>query len=189
MSERESLKEELKQDAKKAWDYVKQGAKKVGTYVLLTLSLASNTGAGQLNKLEQDHQHLQETHTKLDKKLANRFNSPLIYDGFMKGFVEVTPEEKATKAYETLMQDQVVAKELSFSELMEKTGITKEDIQSVFSKNQDRLKDLIPGEIGSALAKSADKVTGKNNEGCLLGAQKICGKTAYAPSAKGKRMT
>ena len=175
MSECENLKEELKQDAKKAWDFIKQGAKKVGTYVLLTLSLTSNTGAGQLNKLEQDCQHLQETHTKLDKKLANRFNTPLIYDGFLKGFVEATPEEKATKTYETLMQDQVVAKELSFSELMEKTGITKEDIQSVFSKNQDRLKDLIPGKVGSALAKSADKVTGKNNEGCLLGAQKIFG--------------
>ncbi len=178
MSNRQELKDELKQDAKKAWDFIKKGAKKIGTYALLCLSLSSNTSSSeQLKEIQQNHhKQTQTSQNKLDDRLNKTSQTSLFYENYMNGFVEETSQQKAEKIYNDLVKDQVVAKELSFSELMEKTGITIEDIQNVFSKNQDRLKDLIPGKIGSALAKSADKVTGENEGGCLLGAQKIFGR-------------
>ena len=174
MSDRQELKEELKKDARKAWEYIKQGAKKIGTYALLTLTLSSNqTSSNQFQQIEQDYKSSLENHEKLDNKLIKSNENAYIYDGFLTGFNEPSLEQKVEKIYEDLTSKQEVKKDFSIAELMEKAGVNSEDIQEVFSENKDLLKDLVPGQNASALAKSADKVKGENKGGCLGGAQNI----------------
>ncbi len=180
MEDKQGFVSELKEDAKKAWNYIKESATKIGTYALLTLSL---TGISQeenqkLDNIKENYQASIVKNDLLKEKLNNKSdkttNTQTAHlEDYLNPFVEKTPEEKAEITYQRLNQGAVVPKEFSIEELMEQTGITKEDIQQVLSENKERIQDLTPGKRAQNLAKAADRVSGKNNSNCLYGAQLI----------------
>ena len=174
MSSRTELTDELKKDAKYAWDYVKNGIKKIGTYGLLTLALygSSNTNTEKFNELKQVQQNLEQTQDKLLKKLSSRDNNTAYLGDFITPYIPQTAEQKIDEEYNNLTSGKLNTY-VSLDVLMEKGGIIAEDVQNLFAKNPEKLSLLIPGQTNKSLAKAADRVKGENQGNCLLGAQKI----------------
>ncbi|MBR5154265.1 MAG: hypothetical protein IKW58_00900 [Alphaproteobacteria bacterium] len=177
MENKQGFIDELKEDARTAWNYIKKNAYKIGSYALLTLTLSGITEAEdkKLSQVKEEYKTSLSKEQHLSNKLENKndTNKTANFETFMNMFQEITPEAKAEQTYANLNKNSVVPQKFSLEELIEKAGISKEDIQVVLSENKELFKDLTPGIRATRLARSADKVTGKNNGNCLYGAQQI----------------
>ena len=178
---REELKKQLKEDAQKTWDFLKQGVKTISKYGLLAIALNSpyTSSSQELQEIKDDYRTSLENHKKLENKLSLTSNYTINYEeifnylDYITQKEEKTPEKRAEETYTNIVDTIRVDNNITIQELIDGCGVTTEDIQQVFSKEKELLKEVIPGKVAKSIAKSADKVSGTNNGRCLYGAQMI----------------
>ena len=187
MSNRKDIIKELKEDAKRAWDFIETCATNIGKYGLLVLSLYSD-GSESQQKFEpiKEQQIRNEINVaKLDKKLQVvdlKDDKGFIWDDTLNNMSYLTMSQNIDERVDDIYKSTFGAKidgKINISELMEKTGVKVEDMQIVVNENKDILTKLEPGNISSRLAKAADRVKGELNQNCLFGVQNIFMNAGY----------
>jgi hypothetical protein len=172
MADREFLTQELKEDAKEAFSAFMRGAKKACVYSLLVLNMNGVTPKeeAKLETVKKEYKEALVTQVNLEDRLDQRDN---IYETipFMPYFNQ-SSEERANNTYLALSED-VSSENIPLQFMMDKVGVTSEDVQTLISENPEVLSQIIPGRTNKALAKSSDKVKGGGDGHCLSGVQKI----------------
>ena len=190
MSNKKDLISELKEDAQKAWEFIENCANKIGKYGLLVLSLASDGNAqnndfapikdqqaknevcvNNLNKKIQIYEL--NNKNKVTQNTTTNVNWENIIEG-RNAFIpyQKTVDERAEELYEQAKSTKVIGS-VDVGDLMEKIGVTVEDIQTAVNENPNILQQLYPGATSTKLAKAADRVNGSLNQNCLAGVQNI----------------
>ncbi len=188
MTKRKDLIKELKEDAKKAWDFIETCATNIGKYGLLVLSLCSDGSTTQ-----QEFAPVKEQETK-NEIIITKFNNRLQehelkdnkdfvwgnYDPSNTSFISSPKSlDDITKdLYDTTFGSKIDGK-INIKDLMELAGVKVEDMQAVVNQNKDILTKLEPGQISNKLARAADRVHGSLSQNCLLGVQHIFANAGY----------
>ena len=175
MTKRKDLIKELKEDAKKAWDFIETCATNIGKYGLLVLSLYSDgsTNQHEFAPIKEQEVKNEISIAKFDNKLqvaeikeAKDFNWGE-YSPNNTPFLSVvkTIEDRTMDAYNATIGSKI-DKKINIKDLMEKAGVKVEDMQEVVNQNKDILKQLEPGMTSVKLARAADKVRGSLTQNC-----------------------
>ncbi|MBE6462215.1 MAG: hypothetical protein E7005_00445 [Alphaproteobacteria bacterium] len=188
MTKRKDLIKELKEDAKKAWDFIETCATNIGKYGLLVLSLYSD---GSINQHEFAPIKEQEVKNEISiAKFDNKLQVAEIKEAKDFNWGEYSPnntpflsvvktiEDRTMDAYNATIGSKI-DKKINIKDLMEKAGVKVEDMQEVVNQNKDILKQLEPGMTSVKLARAADKVRGSLTQNCLLGVQHIFASAGY----------
>lgn len=182
MTKRKDLIKELKEDAKKAWDFIETCATSIGKYGLLVLSLYSDgsTNQHEFAPIKEQEVKKEISVAKFDNALqAHELDSTKM--AYWQDFNPVnTPfkpvfksvDDRTTEIYNSTAGAQIDGK-VNIKDLIEIAGVKVEDMQEVINQNKDILTQLEPGTISTRLARSADKVHGSLDRNCLAGVQNI----------------
>ena len=172
MTDREVLTQELKEDAKKAFSAFMRGAKKACVYSLLVLGMngATPQEEAKLETVKKEYKEALVTHVNLEERLDKMVEA---YENtvFMPYFKQ-SSEDRANNTYLALSEE-VSSENIPLQSMMDKAGVTSEDVQTLISENPEILSQIIPGNTNKALARSSDKVKGGGDGHCLSGVQKI----------------
>lgn len=188
MTKRKDLIKELKEDAKKAWDFIETCATNIGKYGLLVLSLYSDgsTNQHEFAPIKEQEVKNEISIAKFDNKLQEhelKDNKDFVwgnYDPNNTPFLSAPKslEEITNELYDATFGSKIDGK-INIKDLMELAGVKVEDMQAVVNQNKDILTKLEPGQISNKLARAADRVYGSLSQNCLLGVQHIFANAGY----------
>ena len=172
MDNREGLIQELKEDAKRAYIAFISGVKKACVYTMLVLNVGSIAPKEEtkLNAVKDEYKQTLQGQERLEARIdaRNLMFSQNIYSPYF----TLSAEEKANLAYNEIARE-TLSENVSLESMIEKVGVSKEDVQTLISQNPEMLSQLIPGKTNISLAKASDKVKGGGEGHCLGGVQAI----------------
>ena len=99
-------------------------------------------------------------------------------------WAEENVQQKAAEICRRAMGTTVTGN-LPLAELMQKTGVTKTDIQAVVDNNPALLYELSPGETNRKLARAAGNIKDETVGKCTLGVQNIFGRAGMGEILSG----
>ena len=185
MDDRDSLIQELKEDAKNAFNAFMQGAKKACVYTMLVLNVGSLTPKeeSKINAVKDEYKQALLGQEKLEARIDAQ--NPVFSQNIFSPYFTLTPEEKASIAYDDIARE-TLSENISLQSMIEKAGVTKEDVQALISQNPEILSELIPGKTNKLLANASDKVKGGGAGHCLGGVQAIFDRAGLAGILSGQ---
>ncbi len=198
--ERSELKQSLKEDASKIWNKIKDAAVRYGKYGLAALGLTANVSVISVAEQSPEHkQYVQEMNNR-GRRFENRLkihelnqkqNSVNLQNAksadderifvdwdkvagqvFQAPWLKNNPKQEALDIYNEAVGDNFSG-QMSIQDLLEKTGVTKADIQAVVDQNPEMAFCFTPGEKGKAIYNAARRITGLPQGKCLSGMQAI----------------
>ena len=190
---RSELKNKMKEDAKRAWQTIKDVFNRYSQYGVVALGLVTGVTLGADESSTQYAKSLSKGNQKLENKLKIKevkqqsvMMSPLrqeknaqidiSWSQIMPQTNEVPWQKKSTKEqaeeiYQEKVKDNIVGN-ISVQDLFDSIGVTKADIQSVVDKDPSILTQMYAGDINKRLEKAADQVRYDGSRGkCTYGVQ------------------
>ena len=154
---------ELKEDAQKAYEWIKDKVITGGTYMLMTLGVLSSEATSNVNESKDNFdRHVDRREVTHNPQNLNFIPGPLLD----------RTEHYVQQMYNNLEKNE--DNTVSLSTLMEKGKVTPEDLQAVFSENKELLFQLQPGRTNEQYATAAVINSNKGCAGgCLSGIQKM----------------
>ena len=211
---REDIKKGMKQDAAAAWAKIKKLAGRWWVYGAVALGVGGSSaplpeqnaslGASPFEQSLNEGSRRLENKLKISemKKRAEaekQFVSPLRPHAeeqtfadwnMIAGNLQEIPcadenvQQKAAEICRRAMGTTVTGN-LPLAELMQKTGVTKTDIQAVVDNNPALLYELSPGETNRKLARAAGNIKDETVGKCTLGVQNIFGRAGMGEILSG----
>ena len=187
------LKNKMKEDAKRAWQTIKEVVNRYSKYGMVALGLAAGVSMisdGTIGKyaesLKTGNQKLenrikikevkQQAHLNIPLRQEKNAQTTIEWNDVMSQQNEVpwqkkSAKEQAEEIYQEKIKDNIVGN-LTVQELFNDIGVTKADIQSVVDKDPDILRKMYAGDINRRLEKAADQVGDDGSRGkCTYGVQ------------------
>lgn len=191
---RAELEINMKEDARRAWEKIKNTVKHYATYGLMAIGLSSGLSGELPASVNNYTQKMQNNQQKLENRIKiKEIKAQQKQQGMSEKKREVGRtytnwREAASRKYKAPWQKEDINEKaesiyqqnrgekidgsISVQELMDKVGVTKADIQAVIDKNPEMLMEISGGEINRKLAQAANKARYDGTRGkCTLGVQ------------------
>lgn len=201
---RSELKNKMQEDAKRAWQTIKEAFNRYSQYGVVALGLATGVTLGADDKASQYAQNLVKGNQKLENKLKikevkNHTISPLRtteeiqttvnWDEAMSqiqpsSWLKEDISRKTDEIYEKSIGDDISGN-ISVQDLFNKAGVTKADMQSVIDKHPEMLKGMMSGETNDKLARAANHIENETKGKCTQGVQMIFAKAGMGEMVSG----
>ena len=196
------LKNKMKEDAKHAWQTIKDVFNRYSKYGVVALGLAAGSAMSS-DDASKYAESLKSGNQKLENKLKIRevkaqtqslsplkpaaniqsnikWEDALLQTSWLKDDISSKVEE----IYASNLGDNMTGN-ISVQDLFSKVGVTKADIQSVIDKNPEMLKHMSGGEINRKLARAANHIENETKGKCTQGVQMIFAKAGMGDLVSG----
>ena len=196
------LKNKMKEDAKRAWQTIKDVFNRYSKYGVVALGLAAGSAMSS-DDASKYAESLKSGNQKLENKLKIRevkaqtqslsplkpaaniqsnikWEDALLQTSWLKDDISSKVEE----IYASNLGDNMTGN-ISVQDLFSKVGVTKADIQSVIDKNPEMLKHMSGGEINRKLARAANHIENETKGKCTQGVQMIFAKAGMGDLVSG----
>ena len=196
------LKNKMKEDAKRAWQTIKDVFNRYSKYGVVALGLATGSvmSSDDVSKytegLKSGNQKLENKLKIKEVKAQTQSLSPLRPESNIQSNIKWEDAvqqttwlkedigSKVEEIYASNLGDNMTGN-ISVQDLFSKVGVTKADIQSVIDKNPEMLKQMSGGEINRKLARAANHIENETKGKCTQGLQMIFAKAGMGEMVSG----